>query len=519
MWTNATFGRVHVASLALCAIMLPWSTAFLSMAQMLMVANWLAWCWRDRDLVHGARSLLVPGPAWAFLSILLLHVLGLAWTSAEGMAWGLDLVRILLPVLTFGVVLSATPRLGSRDLRAILLLGAWSVVASTLVSLYMAGQSTAYRDMSGFISHIRLALLLAFAVVVFLHHAPGAWWRWAVHVAAAAWALHYINRLGSLQSMALLLAIGVVLLWRWAGTWQRMPRLAMRSALLALALGLGIFMVHLVNERYRLPPAELAATTHYTAGGEAYAHVLDDPQTENGEHVWTWVALGELYRAWPHRSDRPLNGPDGRGHPLYGTLVRYMASLGMRKDSVGVMSLSDEDISKIEQGIPSALAGSRSQLHERFEEVLFELEQYRSHGRASGHSVTMRLEFMKVGWEVAREHWAMGVGTGDTQLAFNAAYERTGTQLERNWWLRAHNQYLTWWISFGVFGLAWILWAIWWPAWRSRAWRDPLFLAWAVLFLVGSFTDDTLETQAGATFFAFHYALFVFAAPRTSATS
>jgi hypothetical protein len=40
-----------------------------------------------------------------------------------------------------------------------------------------------------------------------------------------------------------------------------------------------------------------------------------------------------------------------------------------------------------------------------------------------------------------------------------------------------------------------------------------LFIAWAILFGLSCLTDDTVETQAGATFFALYYALLVFAAP------
>jgi hypothetical protein len=86
--------------------------------------------------------------------------------------------------------------------------------------------------------------------------------------------------------------------------------------------------------------------------------------------------------------------------------------------------------------------------------------------------------------------------------------------LKPEWRHRAHNEYLTLLISFGVFGLAWSLFSWWWPAWRMGAWREPLFIAWAVLFLGSCLTDDTVETQAGATFFAMYYAILVFAAPR-----
>ncbi len=515
MWTKATFGRVHVASIALCAIMVPWSTAYLSIAQMLMVVNWLAWGISQRDLGSRSRQAFTALPSAVFLSILGVHVVGLLWTSSEGMPWGLDLTRILLPVLTFGVVLSSTPRLTSRELRTILLLGAWSVVVSTVVCILIADPGSDYRDMSVFISHIRLALLLAFAVVVLLYHAPGPWWRWVVHAIAIAWALHYINRLGSLQSMALLVLIAAVFVWRSALRRRPAVRVTVRSLLVIILLGAVGAIVNTIQQRYSLPPMELADSLEFTAGGEVYMHDLENPQQENGEHVWTWIAINELYRTWPHRSDRPLSGNDQRGHPLYGTLVRYMTSLGLRKDSVGVMAMSEDDVRNIERGVPSVQDGTRSQLHERIDEVLLEIEQYRAYGRVNGHSVTMRLEFKKVGWSIARAHWPTGVGTGDTQVAFNAAYERMDTRLDPRWWLRAHDQYLTWLISFGVFGLLWLLFAIVWPAWRLHAWRDPLFIAWAILFAGASLTDDTLETQAGATFFALYYALFVFAAPRS----
>jgi O-antigen ligase len=204
---------------------------------------------------------------------------------------------------------------------------------------------------------------------------------------------------------------------------------------------------------------------------------------------------------------------------MWSTAVRYLASKGLTKDSVGVMALSEADIRAIERGVPNHLEGRRNTLRERFEEVWFELQVYGDKGLASGHSVAMRLEFWRTGWQIAREHWALGVGTGDTQQAFDAQYVAVRSTLAPAWRLRAHNQYLTLWVSFGVFGLLWSLFSWWWPAWKLGAWRDPLFVAWAVIFGMSCLTDDTIETQAGATFFALYYALFVLAAPRGALTT
>jgi hypothetical protein len=51
------------------------------------------------------------------------------------------------------------------------------------------------------------------------------------------------------------------------------------------------------------------------------------------------------------------------------------------------------------------------------------------------------------------------------------------------------------------------------PALAKGAFRRPLFVCWAIILLVSCLGEDTIETQMGATFFAFYYALFVFATP------
>jgi len=135
-------------------------------------------------------------------------------------------------------------------------------------------------------------------------------------------------------------------------------------------------------------------------------------------------------------------------------------------------------------------------------------------GNASGHSVIMRYEFLRAGWAIARENLLFGVGTGDTRPAFAAYYSESNSVLEERWRLRAHNQYLTLLITFGLPGLLWCLFAWVRPAWAHRASTGPLFIPWAIIFLVSCLSEDTLETQMGATFFAYYYALFVFGARR-----
>ena len=155
LWGPDVFRTVHVAALALCAILLPWSTAFLSMAQMLLVANWLVEGIVRGDLPQRFGRAFGKAPSLVFVSFFGLHILGLAWST--DMDWGLDMVRILLPVLSFGVVLAASPRLSQTEYRTVLLLGAWSVVASTLVGLVLHGDLKDWFDQRSLMAHVSMS--------------------------------------------------------------------------------------------------------------------------------------------------------------------------------------------------------------------------------------------------------------------------------------------------------------------------------------------------------------------------
>ncbi len=509
------YRAIHVGALALCAIFLPWSTAFLSIAQMILAANWIA-----EGLVRGdgrqrwKRAFARPEPL-VFMSFLGLHALGLVWT--EDLGWGLDLCRILLPVLVFGAVLGSAGPLRADEFRLILLLGAWSAIASGLFGLVFSGAAPDdYRGLSLFISHIRLALLLSIAAAFFLLLWPAALWQRIAHGIGALLALYLVMRLASIQALVIMAAMAATVLWRRSRTWGKARRRLFRLGIIALPLTALCLIALQVGDRSRPVPPGLAARMERTAGGALYYHDTTSTQTENGTHVWTYLAWDELRRAWILRSRRSLDEPDDLGHPLWSTAVRYLASKGLRKDSVGVMALSDADIRAIEQGVPNALRQEQGMVRTRLDEVLFELDQYRSTGDASGHSVAMRLEFLKAGWAIARANWLTGVGTGDTQRAFDAHYAATGSRLDARWRLRAHNEYLTLLISFGVLGLAWSLFSWWWPARRSGAWRQEAFICWAIAFGISCLTDDTIETQAGATFFAFYFAVLAFARPSVS---
>jgi hypothetical protein len=246
-----------------------------------------------------------------------------------------------------------------------------------------------------------------------------------------------------------------------------------------------------------------------SAGGEPYFSLPDNTQLENGYYILRYIAWDELRRSWKAVSGLSLSETDALGNPLSGTVVRYLTSLGMRKDSVAVYSLKPEDIARIKQGVTNVEWKNKTGLEQRLDRILYEIDSFRNGGSANGHSVLQRLEFWRAGLHIVGKHVLFGVGTGDVKDAYNQSYNELNSTLDHEHRLRAHNQYLTFFVAFGLCGGLWFLWV------NVALWKKaPNTLAFAFLIIVflSYLTEDTLETQAGVTLVVFFTSL-LFSSP------
>jgi O-antigen ligase len=141
-----------------------------------------------------------------------------------------------------------------------------------------------------------------------------------------------------------------------------------------------------------------------------------------------------------------------------------------------------------------------------------EYDEFRNKRNINGHSLTMRLYFWKAALHVIKAHPVFGVGTGDVQNAINEAYEETGSPLNITWRKRPHNQFITITVALGITGLIIFLFALFYPPIRYRKWIPALYWPFFIIAVLSFLTEDTLETQAGLTFFAVFNSLFISAA-------
>jgi hypothetical protein len=229
---------------------------------------------------------------------------------------------------------------------------------------------------------------------------------------------------------------------------------------------------------------------------------------ENGNLIYQNVSFEELEKQWNLRSSKKVNYANDGITTTEITLIRFLASKGLAKDSASVSTLSPEEISAIESGITNINHIGASGYKVRIHKIVWELDNYFSGGDFNGHSSAMRLEFWKTGWHIIHDNFWTGVGTGDQENAFQKQYTKDNSRLHQSWRYRAHNEYISMAVAFGIFGLIYFLAALLIPLYQNR--RDMLYLGFMLIALMSMFTEDTLDTQIGVSFFAFFNSYFLF---------
>ncbi len=159
--------------------------------------------------------------------------------------------------------------------------------------------------------------------------------------------------------------------------------------------------------------------------------------------------------------------------------------------------------------LPVLMYQLSSSVERRVKEVFSEIDNYNRGGNPTGHSVTQRFVYWKIALELFKEKPLLGQGTGDIDDAFKNYYATHETPLAKEVQFRAHNQYFTIICTFGIVGFIFFLFGILFPYLGLKLNDEMLASVFMIILLLSMLTEDTLETQAGATFFAYFYSLFI----------
>ncbi len=544
---NQFFRTWYIFSLSVIIVSLPFSKIGLSIGQIMLAGGWVVerfpyqrflgylatktkcqtfWIFLPSSLfmmlvaiLKGFRQFFNQKAALIFCSVFMLHLAGLIITTDFDYAFK-DL-RTKLPLLLLPLLIATSEPFDRKGFFYLMVLFAAAVLCRTLFNGFLIWHEKFIdiREVSRNVSHIILSLLivLSFFSLIYLSFQKlffPVGLRWIFRL-AAVWFLFYLFYSQSFTGVSILVILLLLYLFlQIIHTHNGWLRVCLILAIIAASTTLFLSLRSIVHDYYRVNPVDFKSLDKFSARGNLYLNDSLSRQTENGNYLWIYVQMDEMRLAWNKRSRIPFDSLNKKREVCAFTVIRFLSSKGWRKDGDAVERLTREEISAIEKGVPNYLFINNLSLRERIYEFLWGFDTYRETGNPTGSTVMQRFEFWKASLGIIKENWVTGVGTGDMNIAFDRQYEVMDTKLSPDQRWRSHNQFLSVLVGFGIPGLVWFLFAIFYPLFL-RSFRHDFFMnIFLIIALLSMLTEDTIESQTGVTFFAFFYTLFLFARQR-----
>ena len=359
--------------------------ALISIAFIALACNWvLEGRWGEKF-----KAFTTNKAALVIFSIYLMHLIGLVYTSDFDYAFN-DL-KTKLPLLGLPIILAGIPKLNATQFKWLLTVFIGAAFVGTLVSYgalfelipvpakKMDGDGM--RNISILISHIRFSLLICMAIfilgyLIIKHKSKMGF----VYAGLILWFVVFLFVLQSATGFSVLV-VGTMVLFFFGIFRQKSVKLKLAFLAISITVGLSatLYVKYCVDEYFHVKQTGLDHLDEYTAHGEKYRHHPEVKQLENGHYLYLYIAYDELEAAWNERSRINYKGEDKKGQPVYGTILRYMTSKGLRKDRDGVYALSEQDIRNIESG-QTSIDNGRNRLRKRIDQIIFELDHYLNRG-------------------------------------------------------------------------------------------------------------------------------------------
>ncbi len=509
-WKNLFF----YTSVFLFAVSLPFSEFMVSLSSGLLLISFLL----TGGFQEKYNRLRNQPAALLIISVFFVYVIGVIFT--RNMPLALYELQKTAFILVVPLSLAIGPPIGYKMFRKVLLAFITALNLASVIALFRL----IFREQFGihdiwqilFVSHIGFSFQLLLGVSILIYElynqkSLSKNLRYLI-IADILYLLVFLFILKSLTGLATFAVLLVVHLFFVIRKIKIRKWKLFGSFMLPVLILLGFFYLgSCVYRFYDTEPIDPARLPEKTQNGNLYEHDLNDKMLENGHYVGLYLCPEELKNGWEQRSLMGYNQNDQNGFPVSATLVRYLTSKGLTKDSAGISKLTHEDIQFIEKGIANHIYTQRFfSLYPRIYQTIWELDVYFKTGDPNLKSLAQRIEFVKAATTIVGEHPLFGVGTGNWKQEFITAYQKNQSKLDPQHYGSSHNQYLNYLVKFGILGFVWIIFA----------WTYPLFLtnkhryypAVMLLLILGiaNFSDSNLEAHMGISFFIFFYSMFLF---------
>ena len=463
---------------------------------------------RFSDFIHNKVAVVM-------VSMYIMHFIGLIYTSDFQYAFK-DL-RIKLPILVFPLILSSMKPLNKKQFDTVIWFFIGSVFFVTVLGAikFFRRDFVDVRELSVFVSHIRVSLCMVFSIFVLGYYLLKRNYNSivkAIIIFLIVWFLWQITIWESFISVLIIAALCAMLAMYFIFRSKNVVVKISTFLVIIISASLIVYVPYRIIMDYNNPEKVVVEQldTH-TKLGNPYVFDTLAFGIEDGRYVGLYLSKTEMLDAWNKRSELKIKNEYDDG---YHCLVRYLTSKDLRKDADGVNQLSESDIVNIENGIANYNYIENPGIKTRIMKIMIAYKNYKKNGDANGSSVFQRIEFIKASFGIIKENVVFGVGTGDLANAFADYYEETNSKLRPEYRFRSHNQYLAITVAFGIFGLLWFLFSMFYPYFADKKNRNYIYFVFLVIMALSMFTEDTIETQIGVTLFAFFNSFLVFGAQR-----
>lgn len=501
---------LYLFGISITIIGMPYSHVIMSIGMFWLAVVWLL----EGKTIVRFKSFFKNKPALSLSLFFIIHVIGLLYS--QDWNHGLKDLRIKLPLLFLPIVFSTTSvRFKKKDLELLLHIFVGAVLFFSIYGyLVFKGflpskfEEKTYRSLSYFISHVRFAIEICFAFFILLRWVYKRNKYWLLYSLISIWLIFFLIQMQSITGFIILPITGFLILIREIQKSNK-KKIVFGLSIIALSiLGGSFWYISKEYNTYFTYKEDVNALPEKTIHGEKYLHE-DNNQLENGYYLWKNFAQREFILAWCKRSELDYQDKDKQGNIVGFTARRYVTSKGLKKDKEGIYSLTDQDMKNIENGIHT-IVPQKSGISSRLNDIFYEIDHYRNTGDPSGQSLSQRIEAFSIGIKMLKANWIYGTGTGDIHNDFINAYDTYNSKLSEEFRIRAHNQYLIFFVTFGILGGIICLLCFIYPIWQLKKQHSYYYVAFILCIAVSFTWGNTLETQAGLTFFAVFNPLLLF---------
>jgi hypothetical protein len=494
---------LRITALTILTVGIALSNVLMSIGAIWIIANWLI----EADFKSYWKKFKEKKTVWIVVAIYVFIAISLVWS--EDAAYGFKDLRVKLPFIVIPLVLATSEPLQKKHFYFLLYVFLGIVLYTSVYNYirynYVLENVHDIRQMSVFISHVRFSVLINFAIFICIFLSYKRKFNPIIWMLLLAWYVFYLYTSQIINGYILFLALTVFAVTFFV---LKLKSKKLKFALFAVALLggisagiLGYNTIQKLNTCKHVPFSELDL---YTVNNNPYYHDTLNTQIENGSFVWLYHCEVELKQEWEKRSAIPYDSLDNKGQPMYGTLMRFLTSKNLRKDSVGFAQLSEDEILRIENGQTGVELNQG--LVTRLNAFLMEYRIYTEGGDPNGHSLIQRIEHLKAAIGIIETDWLFGVGAGDVPEAFTQQYRAMNSRLSEEHQHRSHNQFLTIWVGLGIIGFVLFLLLLIWPFFELKT-KDYFAIMVLLSLIISCFFQDFIETQAGVTIFGLFYGL------------